>query len=158
MKQTSELLNELFAAWDFSPEGIVIREDAPQWVHQCLRYTCAGMNETKNQDILLLLHRFSAFALKNITKADSVDAGAYLSNAIILSLEDVPDRVDFLVDWLSYDNASRSDYVDYIIADSYQETLRLMLHEGYMNWSRKVLGFAKDFILSVKDDDASPKS
>ncbi len=106
MKQTSDLLNELFAAWDYSPEGIVIRQDAPEWIRQCVRYVCANMNESENQDILLVLHRFSAFALKHANKADKVDTSAYLDNAALLACEAIPDYLPPLLAWISYNQGT----------------------------------------------------
>ncbi len=155
MKQTSDLLNELFAAWDFSPDGIVVKQDAPEWVRQCLRYICANMNESENQDVLLILHRFSAFALKHISKADKVDSSAYLDNAALLACEAIPDRIQPLLSWVAFNHGSRAEYCDSLIIDGAHESLNAILYDGYMQWARHLLAHARDFILSVRDDNAT---
>jgi len=155
MKQTSDLLNELFAAWDYSPEGIVIRQDAPEWIRQCLRYICANMNELENQDILLVLHRFSAFALKHANKADKVDTSAYLDNAALLACEAIPDYLPPLLAWISYNQGSRAEYCETPILDGEHPSLNAMLYDSYMGWARHLLSHARDFILSVRDDNAT---
>lgn len=155
MKQASDLLNELFAAWDYSPDGIVIRQDAPEWIRQCLRYICANINESENQDMLLILHRYSAFALKHINKADKVDTSAYLDNAALLACEAIPNHLPPLLAWIAYNQGCRAEYCDSLIIDGSHESLNAILYDGYMNWSRYLLSHARDFILSVKDDYAA---
>lgn len=155
MKQTSDLLNELFASWDFSPDGIVVRQDAPEWIRQCIRYVCANINESENQDILLLLHRYSAFALKHIAKADKVDSSAYLDNAALLVLESMPNQIPFLVAWLSYNQGSRATFADSFIYHTDDTTLAEVLSNAYSDWGSQALIHAKDFILSQRDTNAT---
>lgn len=152
MKNPTETLNEFFAAWDFSPDGIVVHADAPAWVYHCVRYVNANMNEPENQDIFLLLHRFSAYALKHASSIDKVGPPAYIDNAITLTIDSMPASVQGLVEWLAFNHASRTHHIDELFtdADDVFSDFRSVLIEAYSCWARSALGHVKDYLLTVR--------
>lgn len=150
------MLNELFAAWDYSPSGISIRSEAPQWIRLFMSYIHTNMNEPDNQDVYLLLHRFSAYALRHATAMEKVALNAYLDNAITLSIDSMQLNIRELIDWLAFNNPNRAHYFDRTInEDAVYSDLRAAIWDGYATWAHIVLNHAKDYIITMREFDAT---
>lgn len=154
MKQATETFNELFAAWDFTSDGdIVVREDAPEWIHSLMRYIAANMNEQRNNDTNRLLHRFSAVALKNVDKADKVGVPSYLQNASTIALDSIPGQLHTMLEWLSFNHGARAHFVDEVIANEafeFVDDFNSLLWAAYARWGQRILSHAETFLLTVR--------
>jgi hypothetical protein len=116
------------------------------------------MNEPENQDVYLLLHRFSAYALRHANAMEKVALNSYLDNAITLSIDSMHlnIRIRELIDWLAFNNPNRAHYYEKTMnEDAVFSDLRAALWDGYATWAYIVLSHAKDYIITMREFDAT---